>query len=229
MEKILIIEDDKDIVEMLELYLKSEGYSIVVANDGIEGLQKFRKEEPKLVILDIMMPRMDGIEVVKTIRESSNIPVIFLSAKGSDVDKAIGLGFGADDYLSKPFSMIELLARVKANIRRATIYSDNREIKKIYNTHDITIDLENYTVIKDDENINLTMKEFEILKLFIENPNKVFSKSNLYRSIWKEEYYGDENVLNVHIKRLRNKIEKDPKNPVIIKTIWGIGYKYDRN
>lgn len=229
MYKILIIEDELDICEMLKAYLLKEGYKVEYAVDGEAGLRLFNRETPNLVILDIMMPKLDGIEVIKTIRTNSNIPVIFLSAKDSDVDKALGLGFGGDDYITKPFSVVELIARIKANIRRATIYSEEKKVNKKYIIGNLNIDIENYTITKAGEEVNLTMKEFEILRLFMENSKRVFTKAQLYRSIWNEEYYGDENVINVHIKRLRNKIEEDSKNPEIIKTIWGIGYRYDGN
>jgi DNA-binding response OmpR family regulator len=224
--KILIIEDDIEINEMLENYLKKEGFLITKAFNGEEGVERFLKDSFDLVVLDIMMPKLDGIEVMKIIRERSSVPILIMSAKDSDVDKAIGLGLGADDYISKPFSMIEISARIKASIRRATKYSkvDNIE-PKIIKFKELTIDMDNYLVTKNGENLKLTSKEFDILKLFVTTPNRVFTKAQLYSFIWKDDYFGDENVINVHMRRLREKIEDDASKPTYIKTLWGIGYK----
>lgn len=225
--KILIIEDDKSISEMVKNYLIKDGFSVDTAFDGEEGVEKFLRGNFDMIILDIMMPKLDGMEVLRLIREKSLIPVLIMSAKDTDVDKALGLGFGADDYISKPFSMIELSARIKASIRRATKYSNiiEKEEIKIIKFGNLTIDLDNFLVSKNNENIQLTSKEFEILKLFIQNPSRVFTKAQIYSFIWGEEYYGDENVINVHMRRIREKIEDDPSNPKYIKTLWGIGYK----
>ncbi|GKX64994.1 response regulator transcription factor [Inconstantimicrobium mannanitabidum] len=225
--KILIIEDDKSISEMVKDYLIKDGFSVDTAFDGEEGVEKFLRGNFDMIILDIMMPKLDGMEVLRIIREKSLIPVLIMSAKDTDVDKALGLGFGADDYISKPFSMIELSARIKASIRRATKYSNTieKEEIKIIKFGNLTIDLDNFLVSKNNENIQLTSKEFEILKLFIQNPSRVFTKAQIYSFIWGEEYYGDENVINVHMRRIREKIEDDPSNPKYIKTLWGIGYK----
>jgi DNA-binding response OmpR family regulator len=224
--KILLIEDDIEINEMVENYLKKEGFLITKAFDGEEGVEKFLKDSFDLVVLDLMMPKLDGMEVMKIIREKSAVPILIMSAKDTDVDKAIGLGLGADDYISKPFSMIEIAARIKAAIRRATKYSkvESKEAKTI-KFKELFIDMDNYLVTKNGVGIKLTSKEFDILKLFITNPNRVFTKSQLYSFIWKEDYFGDENVINVHMRRLREKIEEDASNPIYIKTLWGIGYK----
>lgn len=226
-EKILLVEDDISISEMVENYLVKEGFSIVTAFDGEEAVNKFSKESFDYIILDIMLPKLDGIEVMKIIRAKSMIPILIMSAKDSDVDKAIGLGFGADDYISKPFSMIEIAARIKAGIRRATKYSNNHkeDEHKIVNINEIIIDLDNFLVTKNGEVINLTSKEFEILKLFVTNPNRVFTKAQVYSFVWNEDYFGDDNVINVHMRRLREKIEDNPSQPKYIKTLWGIGYK----
>ena len=175
------------------------------------------------------MPKMDGIELIKRIREKSNVPAIILSAKDGEIDKALGLGFGADDYVAKPFSMVELSARVKAAIRRATEYS-NEEVKqnKVIKVDDLTIDINNYSVKRGDENLKLTNKEFEIFKLLLTNPNIVFTKEQIYRQVWEDDFMGDDNIINVHIRRLREKVERDPSKPKYIKTLWGIGYKYER-
>ncbi|RCX18272.1 DNA-binding response OmpR family regulator [Anaerobacterium chartisolvens] len=225
--RILLVEDDISISEMLKDYLQKEGFIVKAAFDGEEGVSEFFKASFELVILDIMMPKLNGIEAMRIIRERSSIPIVLVSAKGTDVDKAIGLGLGADDYISKPFSMIEFSARIKAAIRRSIRYShDNKNEKpKLLNIHDIIIDPDNFSVTKNGESIKLTSKEFDILKLFATNPGRVFTKAQIYTSVWEDDYFGDENVINVHMRRLREKIEHDPSNPQYIKTLWGIGYK----
>ena len=229
MKRILLVEDEKEISLMVKNYLTKEGYIVDTAFNGEEGLFQFRRKDYSLVILDIMMPKMDGIELIKRIREKSNVPAIILSAKDGEIDKALGLGFGADDYVAKPFSMIELSARVKAAIRRATEYS-NEEVKqnKVIKVDDLIIDINNYSVKRGDEDLKLTNKEFEIFKLFLTNPNIVFTKEQIYRQVWEDEFMGDDNIINVHIRRLREKVERDPSKPKYIKTLWGIGYKYER-
>lgn len=225
--KILLVEDDVSISDIVKNHLTKEGFAVTVAFDGEDGVAKFLQDTFELVILDIMMPKLDGIEAMEIIRKKSSVPILIMSAKDTDVDKAVGLGLGADDYISKPFSMIEITARVKAAIRRATKYSKGHEVEEA-NTIDInelTINLANYSVIKNGVDIKLTSKEFDILKLFMTNPNKVFTKAQIYDLIWDEGYFGDDNVINVHMRRLREKIEDDPSNPKYIKTLWGIGYK----
>ncbi|MEH7458733.1 response regulator transcription factor [Bacillus sp. JJ1127] len=224
---ILLVEDDISIQEMVETYLTKEGFQITIASDGEEGVTKFLKGSFDLIILDIMMPKLDGLEVVRIIREKSAVPILMMSAKDTDVDKAIGLGLGADDYICKPFSMIELAARVKASIRRSTKYSATEQKEETIKIGDLKIDLINFTVQKKEKQLKLTLKEFEILKLFVKNQNRVFTKAQIYNLIWNEEYYGDDNVINVHMRRLREKIEDDPSNPEYIKTLWGIGYKLE--
>lgn len=226
--KILLVEDDLSIQEMVENYLTKEGFVIVTASDGEEAINKFMQDSFVFIILDIMMPKIDGLEVMKWIRERSAIPILMMSAKDTDVDKAIGLGLGADDYICKPFSMIELSARVKAGIRRSTTYSTPQKIQnELIQIGELKIDTINYSVWKNDEVIKLTSKEFELLKLFAKNRDRVFTKAQIYNLIWKDEYFGDENVINVHMRRLREKIEDDPSNPKFIKTLWGIGYKLE--
>ncbi|PGM87837.1 response regulator transcription factor [Bacillus cereus] len=224
---ILLVEDDISIQEMVETYLVKEGFQITIASDGEEGVNAFLKGSFDLIILDIMMPKLDGLEVVRIIREKSAVPILMMSAKDTDVDKAIGLGLGADDYICKPFSMIELAARVKASIRRSTKYSVTETTEKMIQIGDLTIDPINFTVEKNGKSLKLTLKEFEILKLFVKNQNRVFTKAQIYTLVWNEEYYGDDNVINVHMRRLREKIESDPSNPEYIKTLWGIGYKLE--
>ena len=226
MYKILLVEDDVEISEMVSVQLNKEGFDLVTAFDGEEAIANFAMYAFDIVILDLMIPKVSGMDILKSIRENSKVPVLIMSAKDSDVDKALGLGFGADDYLTKPFTMIELTARVKAIIRRATDYSKvEQAVDSFREIGDLSIDLENFSVLKKGTEIKLTSKEFSILKLFVTNPSRVFTKAQLYRFIWNDDYYGDENVINVHIRRLREKIEDDPSNPCYIKTIWGIGYK----
>lgn len=232
---ILLIEDDIEIIEMLRNYLTKEGYNVSAAFNGLDGITLFRQSVFDIVVVDIMMPKLDGIEVIKLIRENSSVPILIMSAKDSDIDKAIGLGFGADDYIAKPFSLIEISARIKASIRRATTYSNPRlaaadqasSTSKVLIFGELHIDLDNYSASKHGNDLKLTAKEFEILKLFATNPNRVFTKAQLYGFIWNDEYYGDENVINVHIRRLREKIEDQPSEPRYIKTLWGIGYKWE--
>lgn len=232
MFRILLVEDDVAISDMVNGYLINDGFLVKTAYDGQEALDMFHAEGFDLILLDLMIPKIDGMEVMKLIREKSSIPILITSAKDSDLDKALGLGFGADDYISKPFSMIELSARIKANIRRATKYSNTEmkleaKEKNIIIIENLIVDLDNFSASKDTEKLKLTSKEFEILKLFVTNLNRVFTKSQIYSLIWNDEYYGDENVINVHIRRLREKIEEDPSNPKYIKTLWGIGYKME--
>ena len=226
--RILFVEDDHSILEMVKDYLTKEGFQITTAMDGEEAVSTFLNHAFDLIILDIMLPKLDGLEVMKIIRERSTVPILIMSAKDSDLDQALGLGLGADDYLCKPFSMVQLVARIKAQIRRATKYSQHKEsVVNIFSIRDLTIDFTNYQVKKHDRPIKLTSKEFEILKLFTTHPNRVYTKAQIYQSIWQDEYYGDENIINVHMRRLREKIEDDPSNPQYIKTLWGIGYKLE--
>lgn len=228
--KILFVEDDLYISEMVKNYLVKDGFMVTTAFNGEEGVDRFLKDTFDLVLLDIMMPKLDGMEVMRVIRERSSVPILIMSARDSDVDKAIGLGLGADDYISKPFSLIEVSARIKAAIRRATKYANNDQNDKkaessIISIHELTVDLDRFQVTKKGENIKLTAKEFDILKLFVTNPNRVFTKAQVYSFVWNDGYLGDENVINVHISRLREKIEDDASDPQYIKTLWGIGYK----
>ncbi|MGG3805084.1 response regulator transcription factor [Metabacillus fastidiosus] len=228
MEKtILLIEDDRSISEMVRNYLTKEGFKVICAFDGEEALNKFHQSSFHLILLDLMLPKLNGMDCLKIIREKSLVPVLILSAKDGDVEKALGLGFGADDYITKPFSMIELAARVRAAIRRAIDYSNSEMIKKPDKiiVHEITLDIHNFLAEKNGKEIKLTFKEWKILKLFFMNPKRVFTKEQIYHSVWEEDYYGDENIINVHMRRLREKIEDDPSSPHYIKTLWGIGYR----
>ncbi|WP_281217054.1 response regulator transcription factor [Lysinibacillus capsici] len=225
---ILLVEDDEAIREMVDNYLTMEGFQVTTATNGEEALQNCLQNIFDLVILDIMIPKLNGLEVLKIIREQAALPIIIMSAKDSDVDKALGLGLGADDYIAKPFSMLEFSARVKAVIRRATKYSSQAEQKQeVLEIDNLKIDIVNFSITKSGQEIKLTSKEFSILKLFVTNRHRVFTKEQIYQMIWKDAYYGDENIINVHIRRLREKIEDDPSNPHYIKTLWGIGYKFE--
>lgn len=227
-EQILLVEDDPEIGEMVKSYLGIEGFQVVHALTGEEALQAFAQNDTfSLILLDLMLPKLNGIDFLKKIREQSLVPILIISAKDSDVDKALGLGFGADDYLAKPFSMIELLARVKAAIRRATHYAgDSKQAEQqLLQIRELTMDLHNLTVSKQGQELKLTSKELQILKLFLTNPKKIFTKEQIYRSVWNDDYYGDENIINVHMSRLREKIEDTPSSPQYIKTLWGIGYR----
>lgn len=221
---ILIVEDDHSVSEMMSNYLKKEGYDLLHAFEGEEAIQKFKNKKFDLIILDIMLPKLDGLEVMKQIRESSSIPILIVSAKDTDVEKALGLELGADDYLSKPFSIIEFSARVKAALRRVNYSKDENNVI-VFHYMDLTVDTKNFSVWKNEEKIQLTAKEFEILKLFLSHPNNVFTKSQIYQNVWHDDYFSDENAINVHVRRLREKIEEIPSNPKYITTIWGIGYK----
>lgn len=222
--RILLIEDDLSICEMVGDHLAKEGFLVAQSHDGLAGLERFRTQGPfDLVLLDIMLPGMNGMEVMGAIRGQSLVPVLLMSAKDTDVDKAIGLGLGADDYIAKPFSLIELTARVKAAIRRAGQYPAAPESR--LRVGDLVIDLLGFTVHKKGRQLNLTAKEFEILCLLAKNPKRAFTKAQIYAAVWQEDYLGDENVINVHIRRLREKIEDNPSEPRFIITLWGIGYR----
>lgn len=223
--KVLLIEDDKEISEMLSGYLATENYEVVCAFDGKKACEEFDTSDYSIVLLDLMIPKINGMDVMKYIRNKSTVPIIIISAKDSDSDKALGLGLGADDYITKPFSVTEVVARIKANIRRNTEYAVARpeQAELVWGT--LIMNLDTHTVHKSGNRIELTAKEFDILHLLLENPQKVYTKAQIYSLIWKDAYIGDENAVNVHISRLRNKIENDPRNPQIIITVWGIGYK----
>jgi two-component system response regulator VicR len=223
-QKVLVVEDNVLISKSIESKLKDEMYDVKAIYNGKEAIEQFDKIKYDVVLLDLMLPVVSGETVLKHIRSKSDVPVIIISTKDSDVEKAINLGLGADDYLSKPFSMIELVARVKAVLRRSQKTSEKSNQQKFV-FGNVEINLNNYEVKKNGELIELTLKEFEILKLLITHPNQTFSKQLMYRSVWQEEYYSNDNVINVHIRRLREKIEDDPSNPKIILTMWGFGYK----
>ncbi|MCI9418153.1 MAG: response regulator transcription factor [Eubacterium sp.] len=224
--RILLVEDDVEISHMLKTFLETEGFEVDAVYDGQNACDLFFQKEYSLALLDLMIPKIDGMKVMRIIREKSMVPIIILSAKDTDSDKSLGLGLGADDYVTKPFSVTEVLARIKANIRRSTQYAAGAaggECRIIRG--DLELNTNDYSVQKKGKKIELTAKEFEILKLFMKNPRKVYTKEQIYSSVWNDVYVGDENAVNVHISRLRNKIEDDPRNPNYIVTVWGIGYK----
>lgn len=224
--RILLVEDDPEISGMLESFLTTEHFEVTTAFDGESACGKFLDGEYSLVLLDLMIPKKSGMEVMRTIREKSTVPIIIMSAKDTDSDKTLGLGLGADDYITKPFSVTEVLARIKANIRRSTQYVVQEKGEKgVLARGGLLLNVEEYSVIKDGRKIELTAKEFEILKLLMENPKKVYTKEQLYSHVWKDAYLGDENAVNVQISRLRNKLEDNPREPRVVVTVWGIGYK----
>ena len=224
--KILLVEDDTEISDMLRNFLISENFEVTAAFDGESACGGFFADEYSLVLLDLMIPKKSGMEVMRSIREKSTVPIIILSAKDTDSDKTLGLGLGADDYITKPFSVTEVLARIKANIRRTTQYAaGNAREETVLKRGALSLDINDYSVLKKGERKELTAKEFEILKLLMQNPKKVYTKEQIYSHVWNDAYFGDENAVNVHISRLRNKIEDNPRDPRIVVTVWGIGYR----
>ena len=222
-KEILIVDDDKNICEVIKLYLQKEGYKVTLAYDGQAGLEAFERSTPSLVVLDIMMPRKDGWEVLKEIRKSSAVPVIMLTAKGETIDKVLGLELGADDYIVKPFDPKEFIARVKAVMRRANMQEEeNRQIKY----DDLVIDISNYTVTYKGETVEMPPKEIELLFFLASHPNKVFTREQLLQHVWDFEFFGDSRTVDVHIKRLRKKLYDQGPNWEI-KTVWGVGYKFE--
>ena len=228
MYNILVVDDDKEIVKAIEIYLGRENYKIFKAYDGDEALKQIKGNDIHLVILDIMMPNKDGIETLEEIRKDKKIPVIMLSAKSEDVDKINGLNVGADDYVTKPFNPVELIARVNALIRRYTQFGAIEENKKdIIKNGELIIDDELKKVSVDGKEIKLTPTEYNILKFLTENKGKVFSIEEIYTHVWDDECYAAENVIAVHIRHIREKIEINPKEPKYLKVIWGVGYKVE--
>lgn len=230
MYRILVCEDETSIAEALEIYLKNEGYEVLRAENGIEALEIAKKEELHLILMDIMMPKMDGIKATMKIREEKNIPIIILSAKGEDYDKVLGLNVGADDYVTKPFNPLELIARVKSQLRRyVTLGSmDERPVTKIVRTGGLEIDLDTHEVRVDGEEKKLTPVEFGILSFLAQNAGRVYSITQIYENVWKEPSVNAENTVSVHIRRIREKIEINAKEPKYVKVVWGVGYKVEK-
>lgn len=228
MYNILICDDEKDIVNALDIYLKSEGYNTVLSYNGSEALEKVRTEDIHLVLMDIMMPVTDGITAMVKIREISNIPVILLTAKSEDTDKVLGLNVGADDYITKPFNPVEVIARVKSQLRRYMMLGGGNFPEKAIVIGSIELDDASKKVTVDGEKISFTPTEYEILRLLMQNPDKVFSPKEIYQKVWKDDPYGAESTVAVHIRHLREKIEINPTEPRYLKVVWGQGYKMER-
>ena len=229
---ILVCDDDKEIAGAIEIYLRNEGYNVFKAYDGLEALEIARTQTLHLIIMDIMMPKMDGVQATMKIREEKNIPIIMLSAKSEDYDKITGLNVGADDYVTKPFNPLELIARVKSQLRRYVMLgsiSGHQEAKSgVFTTGGLVIDDNEKSVTLDGEPIAVTPTEYGILRFLTENAGKVFSIEQIYEAVWNEPAYSPENTVAVHIRRIREKIEIDPKNPRYLKVVWGIGYKIEK-
>ncbi|MEO4053862.1 response regulator transcription factor [Solibacillus sp. CAU 1738] len=222
---VLVVDDDQDIRDGIEIYLKNDGYDVVKASDGVEALEKLSQHEIHLIILDIMMPNMDGITATFKIRAERNIPIIMLSAKAEDTDKIHGLSIGADDYITKPFHPLELMARVKSQLRRYVELGTFQENAKV---EGLELDIAGRQLLLDGEPIKLTPIEYKITELLLRNAGRVFSIREIYEMVWNEEAYNAENIVAVHIRKIREKIEADPKNPRYLKVVWGLGYKMEK-
>lgn len=225
---ILVCDDDREIVNAIEIYLRNEGYQVFKAYDGVEALDIAAKKDIHLILMDIMMPHMDGMQATMKIREEKNIPIIMLSAKSEDYDKITGLNVGADDYITKPFNPLELIARVKSQLRRYVNLGSMEKKTGVFKTGGLVIDDEQKSVELDGKNIAVTPIEYGILKLLTEHAGRVFSMEQIYESVWNEPAYNPENTVAVHIRRIREKIEINPKNPKYLKVVWGIGYKIEK-
>lgn len=234
MEKgtILIVDDEKEIRDLVDIYLKSDGYNTIKACDGVQAINLLQENDVDLIILDVMMPNLNGIEACLKIREMKEMPIIMLSAKSEDIDKILGLNMGADDYLTKPFNPLELVARVKSQLRR--FYKFGNKVMSAENDEDVIqideliMNLETHEVSFGDNMIKLTPTEFDILSLLAKSRGKVFSIENIYESVWNQEFMTSDNTVMVHIRKIREKIEEDPRNPRFIKTVWGVGYKIEK-
>ena len=228
---VLVVEDENDIAVAIEAYLTNQGYKVFIANNGIEGLEVLEKETIHLAIVDVMMPRMDGITFVMKLREKYDFPVIMLSAKSEEVDKIMGLNIGADDYVTKPFRPLELLARVNSQLRRYSKFLNmvsNKEINEnIYSVGGLELNIENKEVTVDEKAVKLTPIEFKILALLMKNPGRVFSAEEIYERVWNEQAINTDTIM-VHVRKIREKIEVNPKNPKYLKVVWGVGYKIEK-
>lgn len=229
-KNILIVDDDKDIIDLLKLFLEMENFFVVEASNGEVALKCLEENHIDLAIVDIMMPKMDGYQLIKKIRETLQFPILILSAKSQEVDKIIGLGIGADDFITKPFSALEIIARVQAHLRRSYEFNDKAVEGKEKQIHmgDLVLDHHSCTLYKSSESISLSATEYKILTLFMEEPGRIFTKKQIFESVWSDYYCADDNTIMVHISRLREKLEDSPKNPVYIKTIRGLGYRFAR-
>ncbi|WGF38289.1 response regulator transcription factor [Lysinibacillus capsici] len=228
-ETILIVDDEKEIRNLIGIYLKNEGFHVLEACDGEEGLQLVKKHKVHLIVLDLMMPKVNGIEMCMKVREIAEMPIIMLTAKSQDMDKISGLTIGADDYVTKPFNPLELIARIKSQLRRylkmSVLHSSNREELEV---GDLRINTATHEVFVNNERVKLTPREFAILELLVSNPGIVMSAEQIYEKVWKEEAFQSENTVMVHIRKIRERIEANPRNPQYIKTVWGVGYKVEK-
>jgi DNA-binding response OmpR family regulator len=225
---VLVVDDEKEIRDAIEIYLKNEGITVVQARDGIEAIEILDEQQIQLIILDVMMPKLDGISTTFKIREQKNIPIIILSAKSEDTDKVLGLQIGADDYVTKPFNPLELIARVKSQLRRYVTLGTYEGKTNLINLNGLTLDKEAKEVAVNGEPVKLTPIEYKIVELLMSYPGRVFSINDIYERVWKERGFNAENTVAVHIRKIREKIEIDPKNPRYLKVVWGIGYKMEK-
>ena len=229
MSKVLIIEDEVSIAELEKDYLELSGFDVEIESDGARGLEKALASDFDMYILDLMLPGMDGFEICKRIREVKNTPILMVSAKKDDIDKIRGLGLGADDYITKPFNILEVKARIKAIMRRTAASQPKKEDSKVIEAGDLKLDCESRRLFILGKEVNLTAKEFDLLELLVNNPNKVYGRENLLNLVWGYEYPGDVRTVDVHVRRLREKIESNPSEPKYVHTKWGVGYYYSQN
>jgi len=230
MFNILVCDDDKEIVEAIDIYLSKEGYNVIKAYDGIEAIERMKENDLHLILMDVMMPRMDGLRATLNIRKESSVPIIILSAKSEDTDKIIGLDVGADDYITKPFNPLELTARVKSQLRRYTKLGTmvENEKKNVYTVGGLEIDDDSKKVTVDGESVKLTPSEYNILLLLAKNPGRVYTIEQIYENVWQEDALAADNTVAVHIRHIREKIEINPKEPRYLKVVWGLGYKIEK-
>ena len=227
-KKVLVVDDEKLIVKGIRFSLEQDGMEVTCAYDGEEALRLAQENKFDMILLDIMLPKMDGFEVCQAIREFSNMPIVMLTAKGDDMDKILGLEYGADDYITKPFNILEVKARIKAIMRRTAASEPKEENSKVIESGDLKLDCERRRLFVQGREINLTAKEFDLLELLVMNPNKVYSRENLLNLVWGYEYPGDVRTVDVHVRRLREKIEPNPSEPKYVHTKWGVGYFYQK-
>ena len=224
--KVLVVDDEKLIVKGIRFSLEQDGMEVDCAYDGEEALEKIRANTYDIILLDIMLPKLDGFQVCQQVREFSDVPILMLTAKGDDMDKILGLEYGADDYITKPFNILEVKARIKAIIRRTNASQSKKENEKVIESGDLRLDCESRRAYVLNKEVNLTAKEFDLIELFVTNPNKIYSRENLLNLVWGYEYPGDVRTVDVHVRRLREKIEANPSEPKYVHTKWGVGYYY---
>ena len=226
--RLLVVEDEKKLCDMIAKSLHQAGYEVDTCNDGEEALECARKNSYDMILLDVMLPKMDGFEVCQAIREFSDVPIVMLTAKGDDMDKILGLEYGADDYITKPFNILEVKARIKAIMRRTSPERVPQVQSSVIEKGDIKLDCDSRRLFINDNEINLTAREFELLEILIKNENKVYSRESLLKIVWGEDYPGDVRTVDVHVRRLREKIEANPSEPKYVHTKWGVGYYYNQ-